>query len=55
LSSDDQDENIGIEIIKKAISYPAKQIADNAGYKGEVVVEKVKENEDFNYGFNAKI
>lgn len=54
LSSSDQDENIGIEIIKKAISYPAKQIADNAWYKGDVVIEKIKENDDFNYGFNAK-
>jgi len=48
------DEAIGIEIVKKAIEYPAKQIAENAGYKGDVVVEKVASNEDFNYGFNAK-
>jgi len=50
----EEDEKIGIEIIKHAIEYPAKQIADNAGYKGDLVVEKVKENKDFNYGFNAK-
>ena len=50
----DEDEKIGIEIIKSAIEYPAKQIASNAGYKWEVVVERVKENDDFNYGFNAR-
>ena len=54
LKVDDKDEQIGIEIVKSAIEYPAKQIADNAGYKGDVVVENVKENTDFNYGFNAK-
>ena len=48
------DEEIGVEIIKAAISYPAKQIADNAGYKGDVVVENVVNSENFNYGFNAK-
>ncbi len=51
---DEEDEKIGLEIVKAAIEYPAKQIADNAGYKGDLVVEKVKENSDFNYWFNAK-
>jgi chaperonin GroEL len=51
---DNEDENIGVEIIKSAIVYPAKQIADNAGYKGDVVVENVSKAENFNYGFNAK-
>ena len=54
IDTDDLDEKVGMEIVKKAIEYPAKQIAENAGYKGDVVVEKVKENNDFNYGFNAK-
>ncbi len=51
---DEEDEKIGLEIVKAAIEYPAKQIADNAGYKGDLVVEKVKENKAFNYWFNAK-
>jgi chaperonin GroEL len=51
---DNADEGIGVEIIKSAIVYPAKQIADNAGYKGDVVVETVSKAENFNYGFNAK-
>lgn len=47
-------EQIGIDIIKMAIEYPAKQIAQNAGFKWDVVVENVKANTDFNYGFNSK-
>ncbi len=54
LDLDDVDEKVWVEIIKKAIEYPAKQIANNAAYKWDVVVEKVRENDDFNYGFNAK-
>ena len=51
---DNPDEEIGVEIIKSAIVYPARQIADNAGYKGDVVIENVVNSENFNYGFNAK-
>jgi len=51
---EDADEHIGVEIIKNAIVYPVIQIANNAGYKGDRVVEKVKEHSDFNYGFDAK-
>ncbi len=43
---------LGVEIIKKAIIEPAKQIAENAGYDGSVVVEKIKEGKD-SFGFNA--
>ena len=50
----DADENIAIEIVRKAIQYPLTQIADNAGYKGDRVVEKVKESKDFNHGFEGK-
>lgn len=49
----DADENIGMKIVLSAIHYPVKQIADNAGYKGDRVVEEVKWNNDFNHGFNA--
>lgn len=51
---EDADEQIGVEIIKNAIVYPVIQIANNAGYKGDRVVEKVKENTDFNQWFDAK-
>ena len=51
---EDPDENIGIEILKEAIQYPVKQIADNAGYKGDWVVEAIKAQDNFNFGFDAK-
>ncbi|MDO8669002.1 MAG: chaperonin GroEL [Candidatus Buchananbacteria bacterium] len=46
------EEKIGIDIIKRAIESPLKQIADNAGDKGDVVVEEVKKR-DGNMGYNA--
>ncbi len=54
IDSNDKDIKVWIEIIKSAIEYPARQIANNAWYKGDVVVENVKNNEDINYWFNAK-
>jgi len=51
---EDQDENIAVEIVKKAIQYPLTQIADNAWYKWDRVVEKVKESNNFNYWFEWK-
>ena len=51
---DDADEQVAIEIVKNAIQYPVKQIADNAGFKGDRVVERVKESDEINYGFDAK-
>ncbi len=46
------DERTGYEIVVKSFEAPVRQIADNAGLSGEVVVEKVKENKD-GWGFNA--
>lgn len=53
LKADDPDEMTGINIIKKALEEPIKQIAYNAGMEGSVVVEKVKTNDKKGYGFNA--
>jgi len=50
----DEDEKTGAQIVKEAIQYPVKQIANNAGYKGDRVVEEVKGNKEFNRGFDAK-
>lgn len=50
----DDDERIGAQIIKEAIQYPVRQIANNAWYKGDRVVEQVKANKEFNRGFDAK-
>ncbi len=52
---EDENEQIGLDIIKAAIEHPATLIAQNAGYKGDLVTEKVKENPDFNFGFDAKL
>ncbi|MGO9243085.1 MAG: chaperonin GroEL [Bryobacteraceae bacterium] len=49
----DGDEQIGINIIKRACQEPLRQIIGNAGYEGAIVVEKVMTNSNVNYGFNA--
>lgn len=47
------DELTGINIIKRALEEPVRQIATNAGLEGSIVVEKVRENNDPYYGFDA--
>ena len=53
IASDDHDEQIGIDIIKRAILAPMKQIAINAGFDAGVVVDKVATSDNQNLGFNA--
>ncbi|MBF0513460.1 MAG: chaperonin GroEL [Desulfovibrionaceae bacterium] len=48
----DDDETAGIEIVRRAIEEPLRQIAGNAGFEGSIVVAKVKEGKD-SFGFNA--
>jgi len=48
----DDDMQIGIKIIRRALEEPIRQIADNAGYEGSIVVEKVRDKEQ-DVGFNA--
>jgi chaperonin GroEL len=48
------DEQIGIDIVKRALEEPLRLIADNAGHEGAVVVEKVRNNTNPNYGFDAQ-
>ncbi|MBI5834989.1 MAG: chaperonin GroEL [Armatimonadetes bacterium] len=52
LAVDGDDERTGVEIVKRAIEEPLRQIANNAGHEGSVVVNAVRESE-FNVGFNA--
>jgi len=52
LTGEDDDETVGINIIRRAIEEPLRQIAGNAGQEGAVVVGKVREGGD-NFGFNA--
>jgi chaperonin GroEL len=47
------DEGIGIDIVRRALVAPIKQIAKNAGLDGSIVAQKVMENKDKNYGYNA--
>jgi chaperonin GroEL len=48
------DENIGIRIVERALEEPIRQIANNAGVEGSIIVAKVRENENYNYGYNAR-
>jgi chaperonin GroEL len=47
------DEQIGVNIVKRACEEPVRQIVGNAGYEGAIVIEKIRSNPDANYGFNA--
>ncbi len=47
------DEQIGVEIVKRACEEPVRQIVGNSGYEGAIVIEKIRQNSDPNYGFNA--
>jgi len=47
------DEAVGIEIIRRALEAPCRQIAENAGHEGAIVVQKIRESKDKNFGFNA--
>jgi chaperonin GroEL len=49
----DGDEQIGVNIVKRAIQEPLRQIAENAGEEGAVVLGKVLDSKDANYGYNA--
>jgi chaperonin GroEL len=53
LKGDNEDETTGVEIVKRAIEEPLRQIVANAGKEGAVVVQKVKEGKD-DFGYNAR-
>jgi chaperonin GroEL len=53
LSGDNEDQNTGVAIIRRALEEPLRQIVENAGMEGSVVVQKVKENKA-DYGYNAR-
>ncbi len=54
LTPENQDQKAGIDIIRKAIQAPIRQIAENAGVDGAVIVGKLLESNDTNYGYNAQ-
>ena len=54
LKSDNADEQAGINIVLKALEAPIRQIVENAGVEGSIVVGKILENSSQTYGFNAQ-
>ncbi len=54
LKPENDDQKVGIEIVRRALSYPARLIAENAGSDGSVVVGKLLESKNTNYGFDAQ-
>jgi chaperonin GroEL len=49
----DGDEQIGVNIVKRACEEPLRQIVSNSGTEGAIVVDKIRENSNSNFGFNA--
>jgi chaperonin GroEL len=54
LNPANDDEKMGIQIVRKAIQVPARQIAENAGVEGAITVGKLFDKNDANYGFDAQ-
>ncbi|HXN21645.1 MAG TPA: TCP-1/cpn60 chaperonin family protein, partial [Candidatus Dormibacteraeota bacterium] len=48
------DEAIGVNIVRRALEEPMRQIAQNAGHEGAVVIGRVRDSKDDNFGFNAE-
>ncbi|MBB3644493.1 chaperonin GroEL [Rhizobium sp. BK619] len=54
LITENQDQKVGIEIVRRAIEAPVRQIAENAGAEGSVIVGKLREKANFSFGWNAQ-
>ncbi len=54
LKTKNSDEAIGVQIVRRALEEPIRQIAQNAGAEGSIVVERVREKADSTYGYNAQ-
>ncbi|BCB20677.1 chaperonin GroEL [Bosea sp. ANAM02] len=54
IKTQNDDQKTGVEIVRKAITAPARQIVENAGDDGAVVVGKLLESKDYTYGYNAQ-
>ncbi len=54
LKGENEDVQAGIDIIARALEAPIRQISSNAGVEGAIVVGKVLDNDDYNYGYNAQ-
>ena len=54
LKRNDSDEQIGVKIVRRSLEEPLRQIAQNAGAEGAIVVERVREKNSLNWGYNAQ-
>src|SRR5690606_9204372 len=54
LNTANSDQKVGVEIVRKALQAPARQIAENAGVDGSIVVGKLSDSSDLNFGFDAQ-
>ena len=54
MRTQNDDQKTGVEIVRKAISWPARQIAINAGEDGSVIVGKILEKDQYAFGFDAQ-
>ena len=54
LKADNDDQRFGIEIVRKAIQTPLRQIAENAGEDGAVIAGKILDRDEYNWGFDAQ-
>ncbi len=54
VQTDNADQKTGVEIVRRAIETPARQIAENAGAEGSIIVGKLREKTDFAWGWNAQ-
>ena len=54
LAGDNSDQNVGIDIVRRAIQAPVRQIAENAGADGAVIAGKLMESKDTSWGYNAQ-
>ncbi|MDL2398221.1 chaperonin GroEL [Rhizobium mayense] len=54
LKTENEDQRVGVDIVRRAIEAPVRQIAENSGAEGSVVVGKLREKADFSFGWNAQ-
>jgi chaperonin GroEL len=54
LQPENHDQRMGVDIVRRALQSPTRQIVENAGHEGSVVVGKILEKADFAYGYDAQ-
>ncbi|HUL09712.1 MAG TPA: chaperonin GroEL [Candidatus Acidoferrum sp.] len=54
LTPANDDQRVGIEIVRRALQWPTREIASNGGYDGAIVIGRLMESKDTNFGFNAQ-